>query len=267
MKRRTFLAAPAALAGGALWAHFGEVNWFDLTHTQIHIPGARPTRLLHVSDFHVSDGMTAPELAVGLELGLRTKPDLICLTGDYVSTTQGFDRPGLGDLLKRCAATAPTFTTLGNHDGGWWLRLLGGDSHTELVREILDHSGVQILHNRATSFRGLNLVGLGDLWSGEFHPDRVNWPDGPTVLLSHNPDSKDILFDYPWQLMLSGHTHGGQGRLPFITPTWAPVRDHRYIDGLYKWQDRQLFITRGIGSPHHVRALCRPEISLLEIAS
>ena len=67
--------------------------------------------------------------------------------------------------------------------------------------------------------------------------------------------------------MLSGHTHGGQARIPGDTPPWLPVEDKRYVAGLYGWRDRQLFITRGLGSPHHMRVLCRPEVSILEIGA
>lgn len=259
-----------AAASAALWMRQGEVNWFEFTQTPIHIPGlARPLRILHLADFHISDGMSAPELLRGLEMGLRAKPGAICLTGDFVSTTHGFDRPGLTDLLKRCAQTAPTFATLGNHDGGNWIGRHGGAPHTLLLREILHQSGVQTLHNTHAKLPGLQLVGLGDIWAGEFDPQQAFGgidPTLPIVLLSHNPDSKDQLADEPWQLMLSGHTHGGQGRIPFVTPFWTPVNDHRFIAGLYPWQSRQLFITRGLGSPHRLRALCRPEVSLLELA-
>jgi hypothetical protein len=65
--------------------------------------------------------------------------------------------------------------------------------------------------------------------------------------------------------MLSGHTHGGQARVPVISRLWTPVHDKRYIAGLYTWDRRRLFITRGLGSPKHVRAFCRPEVSILEV--
>jgi uncharacterized protein len=274
MRRRHLLAATGAAlatsASAALWIRHGERHCFEVTHTPVHIPGLpRPLRLLHLADFHVSDGMTAPELLTGLELGLKSKPDLICLTGDFVSTTHGFDRPGLLDLLKRCAQSAPTFATLGNHDGGDWMGRFGGHPHTELLREILHQSGLSTLHNTHTQFAGLQLAGLGDLWARELFAASAFQsidPSLPTLLLSHNPDSKDAVEDLPWHLMLSGHTHGGQGRIPFVTPAWAPVKDKRFLSGLYPWQSRQLFITRGLGSPKGVRANCRPEVSLLELA-
>jgi hypothetical protein len=84
-------------------------------------------------------------------------------------------------------------------------------------------------------------------------------------LLAHNPDSKDILGAYPWDLMLCGHTHGGQVRLPIVGPAFAPVRDKRYVEGLKPWNDRLIFVTRGVGNYVGVRFNCRPEVSLLNL--
>jgi predicted MPP superfamily phosphohydrolase len=68
-----------------------------------------------------------------------------------------------------------------------------------------------------------------------------------------------------YDLQLSGHTHGGQARIPGVNPGWIPVEDKRFVAGRYQWEGRQLFITRGIGSPKHVRMFCRPEVSILDV--
>ncbi|MDX2268752.1 MAG: phosphodiesterase YaeI [Bryobacter sp.] len=280
MRRRQFLPALGsglpALATGlgtSFWMYAVEPHRFSLTRTQIHLPNIRPTRLLHLSDWHVGDGLKASELAAGLRLALATQPDLIALTGDFVSTTRAMDHAGLRDLLRRCADTAPTFATLGNHDGGRWLANRGGSPNTDEVRTVIAQTRVRHLDNQSIQLRGLTLVGLGDLWANDFSPARAfpptldpTTPTTPTIVLSHNPDTKDYLTQHPWHLMLSGHTHGGQGRIPFAPVLWAPVRDRRYISGLYAWQGRQLFISRGMGSPLHLRFNCAPELSLLELA-
>ena len=105
-------------------------------------------------------------------------------------------------------------------------------------------------------------------WSKEFDPARAfahTDPTAPTLFLCHNPDAKYAVRAHPWNLMLSGHTHGGQARIPGLTPLWTPVWDKRFVAGLYTWDNRQLFITRGLGSPKHVRAFCRPEVSILDL--
>ena len=268
MNRRVFLPALAAGAAAVSWCRYFEPGWFEITHTRVNLQGIRPKRILHISDVHVSDGMTSAELDQGLAAGLKQRPDVICFTGDFVSTTEGFDRPGLRGLLRRAADTAPAYAVLGNHDGGKWLGKRGGSSSTELLRELLTSSGIQMLHNRAVMVGDLALIGVGDYWSGEFEPKCAfaeASPSGPAVVLCHNPDAKEALARFSWDLMLSGHTHGGQARIPGINPVWAPVVDKRFVAGLYGWEGRQLFITRGLGSPKHVRAFCRPEVSILDV--
>ncbi len=84
--------------------------------------------------------------------------------------------------------------------------------------------------------------------------------------MSHNPDTKVMLQNYSWDVMLSGHTHGGQIWLPIIGAPFAPVEDKRFIAGLYRWDNRWIHITKGIGNVHGLRFNCRPEVSLLTIA-
>jgi predicted MPP superfamily phosphohydrolase len=269
MKRRAFLAAlfagPAAAYGRFRCV---EPTWFEVTRTRVRIPGVRRKRILHISDIHMSDGMTAAELERGLEAGLSKRPHLICFTGDFVSTTSGFDREGLRRLLRRAADAAPSYAVLGNHDGGAWLGRRGGSGSTHGVGELVGSSGVRLLHNESAVEQGITLIGVGDYWSGEFDPERAfgeRKGSGPTVVLCHNPDAKQAMRLERWDLMLSGHTHGGQVCIPGVNPTWTPVSDKRFVSGLYKWDGRQLFITRGLGSPKHVRAFCRPEVSILDI--
>ena len=119
----------------------------------------------------------------------------------------------------------------------------------------------------------LRLVGLGDEWAGELDPVRAfgGHPKGrklgelPTLLLSHNPDTKDALREFQWDLMLSGHTHGGQLSLPLIGQPFIPVSDKRFVRGLYPWDNRWLHITAGLGSLHKMRFNCSPELSYLTL--
>lgn len=269
MTRRSFLSATAAAAtASAGWFRFVEPSWFELSYTRIPRIGLQAKRILHIADIHISDGMNAAELEKGLEAGLSQRPNLICFTGDFVTTTSGFDRSGLYRLLRRAADTAPTYAVLGNHDGGAWLGRHGGSHSTQPLSELISSTGIRLLHNEAAVENDVTLIGVGDYWSGEFSPRRAFAQAGvslPTLVLCHNPDAKEALSHLPWNLMLSGHTHGGQARIPGINPPWAPVSDKRFISGLYAWAGRQIFITRGLGSPKHVRAFCRPEVSILDV--
>jgi predicted MPP superfamily phosphohydrolase len=176
--------------------------------------------------------------------------------------------------LKPLAENAPTFACLGNHDGGSWAARRRGYEDTTAVRELLAKSGVELLHNTAKPVRikewNLTLVGLGDSWAKEIQP-QFAFPqlppsaDATTLLLSHNPDTKAQLKEFVWDLMLCGHTHGGQLRLPILGTPFAPVEDMRFVEGLHRWHDRWIHITRGVGNLHGVRFNCPPEVSLITL--
>jgi predicted MPP superfamily phosphohydrolase len=129
-----------------------------------------------------------------------------------------------------------------------------------------------LLHNRSVRVpvrnREINLVGVGDLWSNELYGAaafRSLAESRRTILLCHNPDGKDSVERFPWDLMLSGHTHGGQVRLPHDPVRYAPVQDRRFVQGLGQWNERQIYVSRGVGSLGSVRFLCRPEITVLDL--
>ena len=201
---------------------------------------------------------------------MKLKPDLVCLTGDFITWRyDAWDR--YAEILKPLSEAAPTFATLGNHDGGRWVGT-AGYSDTGRVRGMLSQARIELLHNRSTNLevrgRKLNLVGVGDLWAGEVDAPAAfagARESGATVVLCHNPDAKDLVGAYPWDLMLCGHTHGGQCDLVFFGTPFAPVRDKRYVRGLNRWRDRWIHTTKGVGNLHGIRLNCRPEVSLLTL--
>ena len=273
LTRRRFSAGLfAAVLGGAGWMRFVEPWWFKTTRREVPLGlGGGRLKLLHLSDFH-ADPMPLNHVARCIRAGLAEKPDLVCLTGDFI--TQKYDQwDAYAALLAEAAKAAPTFAILGNHDGGRWARW-HGYADTKDVRALLDKAGVRLLHNEAERFEHANgrilLAGLGDLWAEEMEPaavlgGRQRERDVPLVLMSHNPDTKDLLQPYAWDLMLSGHTHGGQLSLPVIGEPFAPVVDKRYVRDLHRLGERWLYITAGVGCLHTTRFNCRPEISLLTL--
>ena len=275
--RRRFLSGCfSAVAGAGLWTRFIEPWWFKIAQHTVPLGfGGEPLRLLQLSDMH-ADPMPLDYLRKTFRAGLALKPDLICLTGDFI--TRKFDRwDEYAALLSKLPVVAPTFAILGNHDGGKWAYRIGfhdGYADTKLVRAMLDAAHIPLLHNRRErlALRGhaLDLVGVGDWWADEMKPDAAfaGWkrePDVPTILLSHNPDTKERLQPFAWDLMLSGHTHGGQLSLPFIGEPFAPIRDKRFVRGLYRWEERWLHVSAGVGALHTARFNCRPEVSLLTL--
>jgi predicted MPP superfamily phosphohydrolase len=275
LKRLTLLGAGLAMAGYG-YARWIESRWLGIGRHEVPLgkgAAAQPIRLLHLSDFHASDVVPLSFIEQAIQAGLRLEPDLICLTGDFI-TSKFEERQRYAAVLAPLARRAPTFACLGNHDGGWWARSNSGYHDTSVVRGILAQAGVTLLHNTSRSLtikgRPLSLVGVGDLWAGELDADAAfagvsSGPSVPTLLLSHNPDSKTELARHPWDLLLCGHAHGGQFYLPVLGTPFAPVDDRRFVQGLHRWQERWLHVTKGVGNLHGLRFNCRPEISLLTL--
>ncbi|MDG0965039.1 MAG: phosphodiesterase YaeI [Opitutales bacterium] len=259
-----------------------EANWLEVTKKKVLIPKLRnkvPIKLLHLSDLHFSNSVSLEDIDFAFRQGFSLSPDACVITGDFITDQKSNQElEELGKLLRMYANIVPTFASLGNHDGGEWAGAHGGFTNTQKVESMLARAGIKLLHNQKESIylngQSLTIAGVGDLWSKTCRPERCltkvssRSNSGTSLVLCHNPDAKKILINYKWDLMLCGHTHGGQLKIPFLgwTP-FAPVQDHSLVEGLHSWKERQIHITRGVGNLWGVRLNCRPEVSLLELSS
>ena len=277
LTRRKFLAGIAlAGIGGVTYTRFGEPHWLDVGRHEVPVaktPKKSPLKILQMSDLHSSSFVSLNYLRRAVALGISLEPDVICLTGDFITASDS-RLEGYASVLAPLAQAAPTFACLGNHDGGWWTKIHGGFGDSQAVRGLLNDAGVTLLHNAHAEISvrdwKITVAGVGDFWSGEMNPLPIfSVPAAPesaaTVLMSHNPDTKNFLKPFAWDLLLCGHTHGGQVRLPFIGTPFAPVQDKTFVQGLRRWENRWVHITKGVGNLHGVRFNCRPEVSLLSL--
>jgi uncharacterized protein len=274
--RRKFLTTMGCcVAGGGLYTRVIEPHWLTIGRHTVRLgrsPGKQPLKILQLADLHASHVVSLDFISEAVRMGLELQPDLICLTGDFI--THGYKAlDGYAEVLRPLADGTPTFACLGNHDGGLWASRRHGYKTTNRVREVLDEAGVTLLHNSALTVQvrdsKLRLVGLGDIWAGEMQPMIAFASNDPsadaTVVLSHNPDTKTYLKPYPWDLLLSGHTHGGQVKLPFIGAPVSSVKDRRFMEGLHPWEGRWIHVTRGVGNLLGIRFNCPPEVSLITL--
>ncbi len=275
-RRRMLVGLAAAAAAVYADMRFIEPNWVGIGRHRVPILpiGSDPIRILQLSDLHASDENPLDLIESAVELGLKQKPDLVCLTGDFI-THRWDEWNAYSRILERFSKEVPTFASTGNHDGGSWLVQHGGYSRPTKVIAMLEKANIHVLMNQRyeVSLPGkvpLDLVGLGDLWAEDFQPKGLleTKPVGiPRILMSHNPDTKDLIGQADWDLMLSGHTHGGQLTLPWGSTPFAPVRDKRYVRGLHQWKNHWLHVTKGVGSMWKMRLNCFPEISVVELTS
>jgi predicted MPP superfamily phosphohydrolase len=267
---------PTAALSAFGYARFFEPRWLEETQKTVRTGRGfrRPLRLAHLSDFHASGVIPVSFIRESFERTLALKPDLICLTGDFVTADNDFDTGLYESALQMLSAKVPTYACLGNHDGGEWAARSGWFANHKYIRSMVERGGVRVLHNDAARLEidgmPLWLAGVGDWWSEELQArpafEKISGENTPVIVMNHNPDGKDDCAFYPWDLMLCGHTHGGQVIVPFYGPPIVPVLDTRYAVGLNRYRDRWIHTTRGVGNIEGIRANCRPEISLLLVS-
>lgn len=264
---------PTAALSAFGYARVIEPRWLESTQKTV-VTGRnlrRPLRVAHISDFHASALIPIYYLEEAFRRTLAMQPDLVCITGDFVTTDNDFDAPKYEAALQMLSSKVPTFAVMGNHDGGAWAAQSGWFPNSQFVRSMAARGGVRVLHNDAVKIeiqgQPVWVVGVGDWWSEELRAplayQSVTADGAPILLMNHNPDGKDDCALLPWDLMLCGHTHGGQVIIPFYGPPIVPVIDTRYAVGLNRYENRWIHTTRGVGNIVGVRMNCRPELSML----
>jgi predicted MPP superfamily phosphohydrolase len=229
-------------------------------------PALDGLRVALLADFHFRPGLDDALLAETVDFVGREKPDLVALAGDYMNHDPRVLEPLLEGLRKLSAAHG-VFAVLGNHDG--WT------GERETIRRQFEKAGISFLINRhsVVSIHGQSLAVAGTdfVWLGK--PDPARTLKGlsagtPVLALVHEPDYFDVMAsDRPIMLQLSGHSHGGQCRMPFvgITP-YLPKYGRNYVYGRYHLGDSNLFVTRGVGTTSlRVRFACPPEVAILTL--
>jgi len=274
------------------WLLSGRLSVEQLTVAIAALPAAlQGKRIVQLSDLHY-DGLRLSEdmLEQAIAVTNEAEPDLVVLTGDYVTD----DPDPIHQLvlrLKHLQSQCGTYAVLGNHD-------ICPPGAKEEVTAALTSIGIHVLWNQVAYPFGqdLPLVGLADYWSREFNPKSVmNKLDNevPRIVLSHNPDTAKVLKRWRVDLQLSGHTHGGQIMIPGIGPAvasykalrrripkparrWVPfmqkefakvVRHWEWAQGFHQVGKNQLYVNRGLGTYFPGRLFCPPEVTVITLVS
>ncbi|MBN2210267.1 MAG: phosphodiesterase YaeI [Sedimentisphaerales bacterium] len=265
--------------GAAVDALGIEPEWIEVVEQDLHLKGLPKDftgrRLIQISDLHCSTTVTRKYLERCIRRVNHLKPDIVVLTGDYVThDALGRFRERVTELLANLKAECGVYAVMGNHDYGIYSSWgQGGNGNVGVLINKLETAGVRVLRNAAEAVtigeQRIWLVGLGDLWAKDVRPEIAfaNVPDDEVrLLLAHNPDTVDHLNNYHYDLMLSGHTHGGQVNIPFFGPPILPVRNRRYHAGMFHiTESKRLYVNRGLGRLGRVRFNCRPEITVFTL--
>jgi predicted MPP superfamily phosphohydrolase len=281
--RRTFIQM-GALGSLGLTVYSGEIerHWLEVTRRDAIIPGLPAdfdgVKVAQLSDIHLDEFTEPFFLHDAVRHINRLEPDLVFLTGDYVTHQFGSRKFAIGAAWQ-CANIFQglhcrrIYAVLGNHDI---------DVDAKAVSAALRDNGITLLRNSYVPLeRGKSriwLAGLDDPVSGDPLPDRAipaairNVSGEPIILLCHAPDFARPLSALPAgqavSFMLSGHTHGGQIRLPLIGPIVLPLGGRLYPQGLYHLGRMQLYVNRGLGTVGlPFRFDCPPELTLHSLRS
>jgi predicted MPP superfamily phosphohydrolase len=260
--------AAATVVGAGVGVGVAYPFDYELTETEVFIPGLPAAfegfRVAQLSDVHHSSLVPLAEVRRAVALTQSVGADAIVLTGDYTTRERRFVEP-CAEELSKLIAPAGVWAVLGNHDH---------NTDGLMTRRALERRGVNVMTNVNTRLvRGgeeLQLVGIDD-WSW----NQTDWEQAfkgidrsrPSLLLSHQPRVLDLPQTEGVSLILSGHTHGGQVRLPFVgSPAALMGEDFKYLRGRFVREGTQLYVTRGtgvIGLP--VRIGARPEVAVLRL--
>jgi len=224
-----------------------------------------------LSDFHYDPYFSVHPLHAAIPMVNRLRPDLIALTGDFVSIPIIGDESKAGSEAEPCARllrqmTAPygLWAVMGNHDVHTDRRRVTLALEAENIRVLANHS--QAIERDGARFW---LAGVNDVLSGtaDLTETLFRVPSGEAViLLAHEPDFADVAARFPIDLQLSGHSHGGQIRIPLLRPVYLPPLARKYVWGKYQVGPLALYTNAGLGTVDvPIRFNCPPEITLLTL--
>ena len=283
--RRVSLGAALGAVVGAgvfLYSRYVEPYWVAVERVTLPLPRLAPPfdgyRIVHISDFHLDGWMTPERLERVVDLANEQEPDLVVITGDFVAVSIDYIS-GVPGPVGRLKATDGVVAVLGNHDYM---------NDADAVRRALCSSGVVDVSNGVYTLHragaALHVCGVDSVMEGYDRLEEVlealdEAEPGCAILLAHEPDFADkTAATGRFDLQLSGHSHGGQVRIPFLeTPyvvpllsrlgySFVPPLIHEYPSGLYEVGEMYQYTNRGLGVIYaRFRLNSRPEVTVLNL--
>lgn len=263
----------ATMAGAGLLAYANRVEpeWLEVTQVELPLPRLSPAfdsyRIAQISDLHMEAWRRWNVLDEAIRLINEANVDLIVITGDFVERCVDQIGEQFSTTLSQLRARDGVLGILGNHD--YW-------HDARQVAQVMEDAGIMNISNDVhTLHRGgaaLHIAGVDTYLEYQARLDLVleKLPDdGAAILLAHEPDFAFVSVPTRrFDLQLSGHSHGGQIRLPFLTKLALPKLARHFVAGLYRPGGMLLYVNRGLGmTDWQFRFNCRPEVTLITLCA
>jgi len=267
---KTFLSVAGVIIGSGFYARNIEPYWLSITHHKIShslIPQTfSGIKILQFSDTHLGFHYQLKDLLKTVSVINELQPDIVVFTGDLLDKPDQFsEQKNTIEILKAVKAPLGKYSVYGNHDHGGY--------GTEHYAKIMKESGFTLLKNSNQPITYQNekiiIAGIDDPMLGN-----PNWEQTLSaqtnnhfcLLLSHAPDLADFAQTQGVSMQLSGHSHGGQVKLPLFGPLMKPLFANNYYEGMYDLNSLTLYVNRGLGTTRlPIRLLSRPEISIFTL--
>ncbi len=221
------------------------------------------------SDTHFSNWYTVDDFKKVVSNINEQSPDLVFFSGDLIDNFNTYDGDidEIVNLLSEINATIGKFAVYGNHD-------YGGGAEWE-YKGIMENGGFTVLAGDYYPFDNLNLaiIGIDDILIGKGSTEIASWgrDDYYNIVLCHEPDVIDEILDYNVDLMISGHTHGGQINIPFYTNKFLPRYGEKYLKGLFEFENHintKLYVTSGVGMTKlPFRFMAPPDVTFITLSN
>lgn len=237
-----------------LWAFFVEPNLIVVKKYKLN---KFDKKIVFISDLHISK-FKKNRLKRIVKLINKQNPDLVLSGGDYIHGHSGETTLEIEKIAEELSKiNAPIISVLGNHDG-WY------DKYR--VKKSLENNKIKVLMNSSTKFENISIAGVEDLQTGIPNINSaLEGTESPRILITHTPDIYDEVKENV-DLILAGHVHAGQVRLPFYGAILLPSKfGKRFEYGLLNYNGNDMIVTKGLGtSIMTMRFNCVPEIVVIE---
>jgi len=254
-------------------------RWVDIHRRAMPMQNLDPAfagfKIVQISDLHYSPMVWRRYLAQYVHWINEIDPQMVVVTGDLITGGYHFAHR-VATLLSHLRPAHGVVCTFGNHDYSIYGKLENGEGQrrADFLEKSLKSRGLLVLRNQVlkvkfgSAKKPLVIVGLDDEWSGHSDPAKAFAgisAQAPVICLNHNPANVKALLDYPWQWMLSGHTHGRQLAHSRVGQALYPHLYRHYTHGYYAVNGRHLYVNRGLSYGQRVRDWCRPEITVFRL--